>query len=57
MSGLMDKAEEMMGKKEDSFGQPGDGIERKADDSVNTREFDSELAFPFGETADVNRGQ
>lgn len=35
MSGLMDKAKELAGNKEQSVGQPGDSVERSADSSVN----------------------
>lgn len=36
MSGLMDKAKEKLGQKENNFGQPGDKVEGQADNSVNS---------------------
>eukprot|EP00249_Psilotum_nudum_P004146 c1768_g1_i1 orf=19-234(-) len=37
MSGLMDKVKDVAGKKENNMGQPGDNVERSADNAANSR--------------------
>lgn len=39
MDKIGDKVKELAGKKADNFGKPGNSVEQKADDQVNSREY------------------
>ncbi|KAF7845648.1 hypothetical protein BT93_L1429 [Corymbia citriodora subsp. variegata] len=58
MSGLMDKAKDLMGKKENQAGQPGDSVESKADSAVNSKvdNFANQEGLPQGDDQMLNKG-
>lgn len=58
MSGLMDKAKSVLSNKENKEAQPGDSVERKADDFANSGKFRPQPQSAFSHSCeDYNGGE